>query len=376
MRGFLVFYSSLTILLTATLISCGKGQQTSPPAQAPSPQKVAPGTPKHNQPPQVQPDNYFFFTDIRDLAKYKKNPVAIALLKSFSKSTQSFFGDGTSFDEKGVDKNQTSRMHSVFGVEILEMNRGDSDEPYEILVGALYTDKNSAPKFRTWWVDLDSNLKMTRVVVADDIPASQLNLDVHVGLLQRKLVMQLDGGFKIIYPLGVGGFDNGGDKNSPNRVLTPVLTQAYIPPRAIIDSRTDPSYYLGEPFIRIFDGKKQFTPIGFHIQQFGSSGLKRSFVSHGCMHLREKDLYEFYTLLKSSNAQYVPLEIKLNIDDLEDHPFPLLNTAYKVISYKKDPSGLMLASSTEQPPLLDLKWVRGTTPLNHVYGDTSWIDQP
>jgi hypothetical protein len=364
-------YVILAVGLTG-LFSCAKVNDTPPPP----PHVIVPQTAKDIVRMHAPVTENIYFTDIRDLATYKKNAIAKALLKTFTNSIQSYFDDGTTFDQKGPSLDIKTRSHSVFGVEILTINKIKESGPYEILIGALYTDEKSVSKYRTWWVYLDSNLKMTRVLLQDDGETSQMALEVRVGLLQRKLVVELESGYKIIYPLGVGGFDNDGYTTNDYRLLTPILHEGFIPPGAIIDARTDPDYYLGRPFIRIFDEKKQYTPIGFHIQQFGAAGMKRSFVSHGCMHMREKDLYEFFTLLKSSKIRYVPLRVDLTIEDSEDHPYPLLTNAYKIISYRKNEEGVLAPTSNDQPPLLDLRWVKGSAPISHVVGDTSWIEQP
>jgi hypothetical protein len=168
------------------------------------------------------------------------------------------------------------------------------------------------------------------------IPLKETFFQVNVGLIERKVIIEdTMNGIKMIFPIGVGAFDEGVMNEGVTSLVTPRFQNGYIDQRAVVSKRDKPRYFAGKPFIRILKGKdleSDSTAIGFHIEI--NDSFVRGFDSHGCMRLREKDLLAFHDLIMFGSRQQIPIKVKYKTADNADHPAPKRNTAYKTILNK------------------------------------------
>jgi hypothetical protein len=120
--------------------------------------------------------------------------------------------------------------------------------------------------------------------------------------------------------------------------LNPEGTPYFVP---MTEERNTPSWYKGRPFLGILDENgTKYKEIGFHYQ-IDDDQLKRGFVSHGCVRVRDKDLYQLSALIFNSGQRALPVKvvnsftIYSELFDLAylDHPYPKLNSTFKRIIY-------------------------------------------
>src|SRR5690606_4421436 len=97
----------------------------------------------------------------------------------------------------------------------------------------------------------------------ETIPLAQTNFEVEVGLIDRKVIIKdYANSLKMIFPLGVGGFDEGIQNLGATGLVTPRFQSAWLDKREAYASRTKPAYFAGKPFLRITtdqDLKKGYT---------------------------------------------------------------------------------------------------------------------
>lgn len=167
-------------------------------------------------------------------------------------------------------------------------------------------------------------------------PIKDMVFKVSVGLVDRKLIItDTLKDIKIVFPIGVGSFDEGVMNEGQVSIITPRFKNGFIDQRAVISKREKPRYYRGLPFIRILKGNdlvSDHTPIGFHIEI--NQGFVRGFDSHGCMRLREMDLMAFHDLIVFGDEQQIPITVDYNTVDTADHPATKKNRSYKTILNK------------------------------------------
>ena len=183
---------------------------------------------------------------------------------------------------------------------------------------------------------------VSRILMYKNHEWADRNLRLELSLLERKAIVMDNRGrtFKI-YPVAVGGLDEAVTSEELS-ITTPFYTEAYLNEAVSQAVRWDPPYYKGMPFLRISHSTLDWTPIGFHIRQ--NPRLKRGFESHGCIRMREKDLYELYWLLKSSPDGTMPLGLVHWSQVPWDHPYPLEDKSYMAISHppRRGEDGLLV----------------------------------
>jgi hypothetical protein len=170
----------------------------------------------------------------------------------------------------------------------------------------------------------------------------------------------------VIYPVGVGGFNEiyGDDRVE---LLTPTFDSAKLPTNFAVNARTVPDYFMGKPFLRIAYSDDGYTLYAFHAVPGGGKFI-RGFESHGCMRLRDKDLYELLLLIRNSKDHAVNLTVKQSFLPDEapaDHPYPLETKRYNRVKnfgsathpkIKHDEMGLTITEIIyKAPPIEKLK---------------------
>ncbi len=165
------------------------------------------------------------------------------------------------------------------------------------------------------------------------IDVKSTSFSLSVGLVERKLILEdnkLD--LKMVFPIGVGGFDEGVMNEGQVSLLTPRFKNGFVDQRAVISKREKPRYFAGKPFVRILDGsdiKTGVTPIGFHIEI--NDTFVRGFDSHGCLRLRALDLQALHDLIMDGSLQQLPITVNYHTVDKADHPAGKINKAYKTV---------------------------------------------
>lgn len=167
-------------------------------------------------------------------------------------------------------------------------------------------------------------------------PLNQLKFKAEVGLVDRKLIItELTKNFQLVFPIGVGSFDEGVLNEGKVSLITPRFKQGFLDKSAVISKREKPRYFKGKPFIRLLNGPSSNddrTPIGFHIEI--NDSFVRGFDSHGCMRLREMDLMAFHDLIMFGSDKQIPITVNYRTENLSDSPILKRNKIYKTILNK------------------------------------------
>lgn len=154
-----------------------------------------------------------------------------------------------------------------------------------------------------------------------------------VGLIDRKLIVEdKNNDIKMVFPIGVGGFDEGVLNEGRVSLITPRFKHGFVDQRAVISKREKPRYFDGKPFVRILNGsdlRADTTAIGFHIEI--NDSFVRGFDSHGCMRLRAMDLQALHDLIMDGNKQQLPITVNYRTEDPSDHPAGKRNKTYKTV---------------------------------------------
>lgn len=254
------------------------------------------------------------FVDIRDLDQMSRHSISGAseIVETMNAGPERFFPEGLKLDD-------------IFGIEITAVRRDIVS--MQALIPA-YADKGAF--FRRYELTMGGQpLGVTAIRFVKDIPLAEGQFSVRVGLVQRKAIVEDRAhGIRKIFPIGVGGFDMGLKPGSGGRVqlVTPRFRKGSLNRSTAYDARTEPDYYRGEPFIPLSRADGHRTPISFHIYQ--SDKLRRGFVSHGCMHLRERDLREVLTILRQGARASIPIDVSYYVKDRDDHPYPMEDASY------------------------------------------------
>lgn len=168
----------------------------------------------------------------------------------------------------------------------------------------------------------------------EKISLSDTSFRAEAGLIDRVLVLEdFTNDIKMVFPLGVGGFDEGVQHPGLTSLVTPRFKNAWIDKREAYATRTKPVYYAGKPFLRITTNKRLdvgYTSVGFHAQPHLAPFL-RGFDSHGCIRMQTDDLIAFHRLLANGPHLHIPIKISYQNYSNYDHPAPKINTPYKTI---------------------------------------------
>jgi hypothetical protein len=267
---------------------------------------------------------------ISDLsANYPKLfPGLVNLSSLLKKSPESFF-----------TQENIEIIHDVFMNKLPVIN---GDEVRLSLVGVVKYKKENLvyEKISVTYNGEAANLSDISIESLASISAKEMNFRISVGLVDRKLIINdSNNDVKIVFPIGVGAFDEGVMNEGVFSLVTPRFKNGFIDQRNVISKREKPRYFDGKPFIRISKGSElraDSTAIGFHIEI--NDSFVRGFDSHGCMRLREMDLMAFHDLIMLGSQLQTPITVQYKTEDLADHPAKKRNQTYKTI-LNKGPSG-------------------------------------
>jgi hypothetical protein len=284
------------------------------------------------------------WVDLQDVAKYRSDllPDASLIINAFNDDSAMFAPDGSFI---------------IGGVELQNYPLADSDGKGVTYhnVTALMASQSAVSFFRFFSIHVTTDgthRQIDEVQIQKDIPLSSAQFMINTGLIQRLVILNdIQDNIEIIYPLGVGGVDEGVIHAEVNSMLTPLFSGAKLKRATVTKARELPTYYRGLPFMPITNQRGLLTPIAFHISvlsdddwaQRGPNYLVRGLESHGCMRLRKKDLMEMFTIVEQGGLDEIPVNVDLfafNIGDdevpsvtdgipTELHPYPLTESYYE-----------------------------------------------
>lgn len=212
-------------------------------------------------------------------------------------------------------------------------------------------------------------LKSSRLVGRglETIPLSETDFRAEVGLIERLVILRdYTNNIKMIFPLGVGAFDEGVQNLGSTSLVTPRFKNAWLDKREAYAARTKPSYYAGKPFLRITTNQELdqgYTTIGFHAQP-NLAPFLRGFDSHGCMRMQTDDLIAFHRLLANNPRLHIPISVSYRVFGSDDHPAPKVNSPYKTVYNVGTRTAPYFKLDSDE--LVQLASVKGEAPVNNL----------
>lgn len=313
-------------------------------------------------------DNFTYFdtkVDIRDVAQNSKSSMetlAAEVLNAMVQYSDKFFDSKLNILKSGVGFDKETRKNAVYGIEFEKEPFQLNPSFWVVPLIAFYQNNDGEYSFRRFELEVDADtFNIYEIRVKEDIPLISTAFEVRVGLSQLKVVMEDPiHNIKKVYPLGVGGLDEGVARSGGSRFLTPYFVNGYLSKKIswlTIAERWSPSYFAGRPFIRVSNSKGDPTGIGFHYKI--TSQLKRGFVSHRCMRMRDKDLYEMFAILVNGSSTEVPVNVLKAVDDNEDHPYAKIEGYNRVKNFgtennpetQRGKDGLLIMEWSPRSPL-------------------------
>ena len=236
------------------------------------------------------------------------------------KSPQSFFVNGT-----------VQTLHVIFMRE-MPVNKSNQIE-LKLSAYVKYKESSMFENITILYSNNAKSLQDIQIIQDSSMNLKDMRFTLNVGLVDRKLIIKDElNSIKFLFPIGVGGFDEGVLNEGKVSLLTPRFKVGYIDQRAVISSRTKPRYFDGKPFIRLLKGedlKLDTTAIGFHTEI--NDSFVRGFDSHGCMRLRVPDLMALHDLIMDGDELKTPITVNYRTLDKADHPAPKRNGSYKAV---------------------------------------------
>ena len=285
--------------------------------------------------------NLVLHVDLRDVVEHygASFPEAKTMLTKITDKENYFFPGDVDYLSSGPRKNR--ERNQIYGLEIKECPFV-LDDRVEFHIQAFYQWKGSF-YYQIFYVHLDRKTsQVTYLISYKNSIWENRKLKIEIFSLERKVFLtQSNGNIIKIYPIAVGGFDEAVLSNSVS-LVTPHYRNAYLNLSVSQRSRNNPNYFKGRPFLRISTQNTIWTPIGLHIKQ--NAKLRRGFESHGCIRMREKDLYELYQFLVGTSDGKIPLSITHTSTMAWDHPYPTIEDSYNTITRppRRDQDGLMI----------------------------------
>lgn len=277
--------------------------------------------------------------------------------------------------------NSKSKILNLF---LRELPKKDDDGYINLKLGAFLKYNKKKFEFETFNIKYRDNsnsgfhISNRRFIYLNDTLFS-----LQIGLIERKLVLRDSTyGLLMVFPVGVGAFDAQVENKEQVALLTSRIRNGFIYKEAAVEKRKKPKYYQKKPFIRVLNkkGSGGFTQFGLHIKQ--NEVFRRGFDSHGCMRLREHDLFALFYLLKKGNKSYLPLSMTYRVEDKADHPLPYWTKFYQEVANfgtkaapecRRKGGGLIF---NKHPPLVLMRKVRNTPPPVHLLNDLTDIANP
>lgn len=301
------------------------------------------------------------FVDIRDLVQIKKAPIYTHILTALQNHTSEFAPLGVSFPTAGVtarfadSRTPLTRAHQnkIYSATLTSAPSVETDSANKILsaqipMQILFHSSEHGLVFRQVDLELGPNGSFGKVTLRKEIPANLTQFKMQIGLIGRVLYLSdASHNLAFVYPLNVGGIDEGVTRRGVYQLMTPAYGQANLPMKLRDDDATwhrdDYAVFMGYPFMR-FNVGGRVRPIALHHPYQGT--FSRQFRSHGCIHLRARDLIELSMLLRFGDGEIEVTSFDHHLSLPVDHPFPPNQTSYKAVKnygtsdnpvYRKEP---------------------------------------
>lgn len=254
-----------------------------------------------------------------DIVKFHGNitPSLSTLNKRIISKASSYFGKNT------------KEIHNLY-LNAIPKRSGDI---YHLNLGAIVRTKSNDVKVYKLSVRYTVKEIKSPQIHLQEYSLGQANFKIEVSLAERKMIIksrELD--TQMVFPLGVGSFEEGVLNSAGTSILTPRFKTAWLESKRAIYSRKKPRYFAKKPFIRVSTPENLQTGIGFHIQPMPKkNNFIRAFDSHGCIRMQESDLYMLYWMVLKNPTTKTPIVINFRIDDESEHPFPKRNKPFKTV---------------------------------------------
>ena len=251
------------------------------------------------------------WSDLRDIAQYRgdASPDAQIIVADIQQEAQKYIPEGT----------QDTQITGTIAAQEDPTTTGGLTTYGDVT--AMMQSKSKGDFIRRYQISLatdSSNNRHVQDVKFTDLPLSETHFQIDAGLVAHLAAVEdPEHHIMMVYPIGNGGFDLGVDNHGKKSIMTPEFENATLHRSTVIAARRDPDYYRGEPFMPITNAHGTRTSIAFHITilygsawaQHGPNYLVRSFDSHGCMRMREKDLKELFTIVEKGGSDVLPVNV-------------------------------------------------------------------
>jgi hypothetical protein len=328
----------------------------------------------------------FIGVDLRDMAALAPGrvPDAEAMLNHLEHNPQAYVSRRR-FSRQGVSYEQ--RRNQIYGVEIAELPHG------AVGGGVTYrlhlTEGNGIAHLKLRKYDVTLRLEEGQPVVHDVSLVSTHDLadetlHIEASLSEQLLVVRgASTGLVKVYPMAVGMLDEGVTEGSAGRtvVVTPTYRGASLRRGGLYEEVARGGLFRNRPFMHIVNARGRVQNIGFHANTASGTPVTmiyRGYASSGCMRLREKDLYELYSLLTTSTQGRIEVDV---VDRLPPgasdfyHPYPHWDVYKRVLNVgtADDPRERRSVPEGGFRPLREAEVVPGPVPphsaLHFVNGD-------
>ncbi|OIQ16394.1 MAG: hypothetical protein BM556_14725 [Bacteriovorax sp. MedPE-SWde] len=305
---------------------------------------------------------------VNDVAKWTNNKVDPNLSKFVSwasKNNSKLFPD--------------LKVKKVYNLFFTDLPQRDGDQ-FKYKLAAFVRTEGSFEELQFVKLNIHGELKWDKKkvkgyvnsIISEQIGLSKTNFKVEVSLADRKaIVKDTTNGLKMVFPLGVGAFDEG-VLNDGVSILTPRFKAGFIDKKFAQYERKKPRYFMGKPFIRLHAGdrsKEDYTSIGFHTQPNGGEFI-RAFDSHGCIRMQNPDLYAMYWIITQAPRRKTPLVVKFKLNDSAEHPFPLKNKPYKRVLNVGSATSPNWTMDRDDLVQTSYNW-NDTAPISHLVDDAA-----
>lgn len=255
-------------------------------------------------------------------------------------------------------------VHNVFMNKLPENRNGQVT--VNLTAYVKYKDVSNFEKLTINYNNRALTLDDLSVVTDERIDLADMKFKLSVGLVDRKVIaVDVLNKVKMVFPNGVGGFDEGVLNEGRVSLLTPRFHNGFLDQRAVISKRDKPRYFDGKPFIRILKGPSlvdDMTAIGFHTEI--NDSFVRGFDSHGCMRLRLPDLMMLHDLILDGSVRQIPITVEYRTKDPSDHPAGKRNKIYKTVSNTGTVESPFFPLDKDN--LVQLKYKEGNAPVEKL----------
>lgn len=294
-------------------------------------------------------------TDLRDLVKYKSAEwPLIPKIFQYLQECEDCRPDHLALTVDGPNKLLETRFGVLYGIELISFP-SLQNETVQFQIQAIGVHVDQKVFLYRGEFSISSDFKRTVQMRWSKFPISQNSqIEIIIARWERRLLIKSNQPqFFKVYPIALGGFSQ-----DYRNIQTPKLSGSIQKNHSrFYESREEPWYYFGFPFLGILDKNKNYTQYGLHATLLpAAEDFNRGYVSTGCVHMQVKDVYEVFALVKYA-AQSARISIQNNLPaeySIYDSPVPF-NNAYhsRVADGSKGDDGLTKMLRIDSPPPLN-----------------------